>query len=133
MFYRAIAVLSNLLSMCISMYIVFLEVQAVTWHRAENLAALGLLLFGVPALLIQAVVLLPLTVWCARKSASGAPETRPRWSPYVAAFLVAVTLAAIVTGLGIEGIKTEQRRRRWLGDANHSRLPITATLTSQVG
>jgi hypothetical protein len=129
MFYHAIAVLSNLLSMCICMYIVFMAVQAVTWHRAENLAALGLLLFGAPALLIRAVVLLPLTVWCARKSTSSASGTRPGWSPYVAAFLVAVTLAAMFTGLVIEGIKTEQRRRRWLGDANHSRLPMAATLS----
>jgi hypothetical protein len=123
--YRAFAVVLNLLSTCASMYVAFVAVQAATWNRAENLALLLLFFGGVPALLIQALILLPLTVWCVGKSTSGAPGTRPRWSPYVAALLAAVTLATILTGVVMADINAEQRQRRWDGDANHSQLPIS--------
>ncbi len=98
MFYRAVAVLLNLLSMCSTAYAVFAAVKAVTWRGAENYGLLVLFMVGLPTSLIQAVVLLPLTLLCARKSTSGAPGSRPRWSPYFAALLPAVTLAAIVIG-----------------------------------
>jgi hypothetical protein len=119
----AVAVLLNLLSMCVTMFITLMAVKAATC-RAENFELLFLVVLGVPALLIQAVVLLPITLWCAGKSTSGDPGTRPRWSAYVAALLPVVTLAAILTGVVIEGISAESRRRQWFGDANHSRLPI---------
>jgi hypothetical protein len=103
MFYRAVAVLLNLLSMCGTAYAVFAAVKAVTWHGAENYGLLALFVVGLPTSLIQAVVLLPLTLLCARKSTSGAPGSRPRWSAYFAVLLPAVTLATIATGMVMTG------------------------------
>ena len=95
----ALPVVLNLISMFCCAYTVFVGVKGVRWHGGENFANLALLVVGVPTLFVQVVVVLPLTVLCARTLTSRAPDVRTRWLRYLAVLLPVVTLTAIVMGM----------------------------------
>ncbi len=82
-------------------YTVFAAIKGATWHGAENLANLALLVVGLPTLFVQLVVMLPLTLLCARTLKSHAPGFPGHWLRFCAVFLPAVTLTALVAGLVI--------------------------------
>jgi hypothetical protein len=95
----ALPIVLNLISMLGCAYTVFAAIQSVRWHGGKNFANLALLVVGVPTLFVQVVVVLPLTLFCARTLRSGAPGVRIRWLRYLAVLLPVVTLTAIVMGM----------------------------------
>ncbi len=94
----------NLVSLAASAYMVFMAVSSIRSHAAENLEQIGLIVFGVPTLLVQLLVFVSLTYFYLKPLTTRHPEPRTRQVFVIIGWVPpAVTLAAIVIGVVFGG------------------------------
>lgn len=103
--FGALAILVSVISACGSGYAVFAAVKSVRWQRAENLATLALFFVGVPTLMLQVIVFLPLAYVYVRWLKLGVGNPGARLVLYLAVLMPAVTLTAIAAGFALTGLR----------------------------
>lgn len=99
--FSALAILVSVISACGSGYVAFAAVASVRWHGAENFANLALFVFGIPTLMVQGIVFLPLTYLFSSSIKSAVGESSARSILYFAILMPVVTLTAIVAGIAL--------------------------------